>query len=257
MVLPCSVVCLFERLFMRPSSMWWPCGTLQVSKAQFTSELMARRSSLAAGDLTVPWGLLVGFLDDLGCSCFFELFSSHMTLETWALLQLLGENRRDGTLPLPVADCSSRWQLGALPVLTIATRRSWRSWRNWAKMIQDDPQLPQILWFLFEVTHDSEHSWLSTSLNPPVWRFLLMWKRRPVEGVFGLPRCLFCWESKQNQKFGMSDAASQLCHFPFTKLLNIKYSFFLSGITLKIWKARCVGETTPYAHKHILQQVET
>lgn len=188
---------------------------------------------------------------------FFELFSSHMTLETWALLQLLGENRRDGTLPLPVADCSSRWQLGALPVLTIATRRSWRSWRNWAKMIQDDPQLPQILWFLFEVTHDSEHSWLSTSLNPPVWRFLLMWKRRPVEGVFGLPRCLFCWESKQNQKFGMSDAASQLCHFPFTKLLNIKYSFFLSGITLKIWKARCVGETTPYAHKHILQQVET
>ena len=36
-----------------------PCAThLQISKAQFTSELMARRSSLAAGDLTVPWGLL-------------------------------------------------------------------------------------------------------------------------------------------------------------------------------------------------------
>lgn len=66
--------------------------------------------------------------------------------------------------------------------------------------------------------------------------------------------CLFCWESKQNQKFGMSDAASQLCHFPFTKLLNIKYSFFFLASLLRygmpgVWVKRPPPHTSTFCNR--------
>ena len=103
--------------------------------------------------------------------------------------------------------------------------------------------------------HDLEHSWLSTSLNPPVWRFLLMWIGRPVEGAFGLPRCWLYWvplllRVKAKPKVWYVGRRITTLSFFVYQITKYQIQFFLSGITLKIRNARCVGETTPSLQAH-------